>query len=809
MATPSKAAKAVSLRNRRLHDIRELMENPYPNIRLHPDQSNPDSNQACLILTPEGWAPIHLTVDFGQNYPLNAPRIRMDSMVVHPNVFDDYICASILNNPQDYTPAYTLKGIAIQLLSFFASDNLEQDYGNEGVDLAPYREYSKENHDDGDFLIYPCHQCGFGPQLVPDSHPSSAPSEDVQMTAPPAMDVDREHQVQEVVMTDTPAMDVDQGHRAQMPIGRLPNEMLLDIFDLLDFEDLINFGKAWARAKELIEKRDIIHVRELQCFVLKRNYKQEVLGVGVAHSGKELRSEFDLLSKKAYDHHHIRRSIQGNTGFRFWLPLPLSYKHWQRVNRDPNARESLTGIASALQLKDPVPMLYSFMSDIVVRLNDTDGWHRGNSTLRHASDKAIESYFHLFHLLLCLATEGENGKQAVRDANAKLRSFMQGRTSKEDCPSLGVLLVSLLISDIDPTEVRAKLVTEAITRNVLWLLDQKRGNKAELAYLETDDVSQYRITETFKGSLTSYRLFMFHELFRRTARPSSDTLGSTTATASPSDLQLALESSQAAPRTFPVENTEQRAGPHPRSWGNNPASAAPVQASATPTQAPATPTRAPAWTTRKDWDKQLNSVSIPSQPQSTPEPESQRAARTPVRPQSVTTTSTNPASSTPSSSKNNRSGPNPNTSKTAEAASAPELKKELTPLEKLRDELFDRHGAPPAGTATKLAAEVRRLQGIDNFADFFKEMGIPAPDDAALTALLRDTVKTSMDRGYSKTPTESEKRNLACLRLHRDKSLRRQDVEAHLKTTVPHIPSVRGYNFFPGRQKAQWGPGRR
>ncbi|CAD6446456.1 83b5f521-1391-4c71-ae64-84ac747426f8 [Sclerotinia trifoliorum] len=105
-----------TLRRRLLLDIAELQAKPYPNIFLHVDDEN--LNHACLILTVEGYGPPHMRVDFLPDYPIQPPNIDMDSNISHPNIMGGQICASILNTP----PAYTLKGLAIQLFSFFASD---------------------------------------------------------------------------------------------------------------------------------------------------------------------------------------------------------------------------------------------------------------------------------------------------------------------------------------------------------------------------------------------------------------------------------------------------------------------------------------------------------------------------------------------------------------------------------------------------------------------------------------------------------------------------------------------------------------
>ena len=59
---------------------------------------------------------MHLTVNLNSDYRLNPLRILMDSKVTHPNMKEaGHVCASILDTKMDYTPAYRLEGIAVQL----------------------------------------------------------------------------------------------------------------------------------------------------------------------------------------------------------------------------------------------------------------------------------------------------------------------------------------------------------------------------------------------------------------------------------------------------------------------------------------------------------------------------------------------------------------------------------------------------------------------------------------------------------------------------------------------------------------------
>ncbi|KAI1212061.1 uncharacterized protein F4807DRAFT_417433 [Annulohypoxylon truncatum] len=602
------------LRQRRLlKDIKELVEKPYPNIALHTFDT--DLTAACLVLTPENWKPLHMTINFPGDYPVQPPIVFMNSAVYHPNVYQDYICASILwNSPPsgypreavsstDYTPAYTLKGIAIQLLSFFSSGYVEQEHNGKPKNLDDYRGTDKALIDD-----FQCNYCHFGrdyrkpaPRIVVpknkyNARVDSAPNEWPSLSNRYAPSSPR-------IQTDP--QPVQQKNVTSCEINRLPNELLIMIMENLDFDQLTKFAAAWPRISNVVRDFDIMRQRELQCFCLKQSYRSVKLGVGVSIYRGQISSEFDLLSQEAYETWNIRRAIN-NLVFEHWLPLPISRQHWRGVKGE--VKDALNAIR--LQIKDgpfgEAQVLFTFMNDVVVRLNevvdpksddlDYKAKRRApqKSNLHHASEKAIDSYFHLFHLLVCLATEDPS---LVEHANSLLRNFMNGKRSKTDCPNLGHLLIALLVSDIEVTDaLRKAIIIEAITRNVVWLLDRKGARMPELSYIEPGPVSAYRLSKTFEGSRTSYRLLMFSELFRRTARPSH-----------------------------------------------------------------------------------------------------------------------------------------------------------TKPLTQVRDELFDRHGAPPRNAARELSETIRRLHTINDFPAFLKEMGLQTiPDAQTFTDVLRKTVLSSMHKGYSR-----------------------------------------------------------
>jgi ubiquitin-protein ligase len=676
---------ATTLRQRLLQDIAELQTKPYPNISLHVQDE--DITKACLVLNAKGYGPMHLTMEFCHDYPLSPPKVRMDSYIFHPNIFGTYICASILNTTEGYTPAYTLKGIAIQLLSFFSSDKIEQSGGGYFRDLGKYRNTQS-------YLIKPshlCNKCRFGIQgtstvssgaMNLTASPraaylplSSGPDVETQWPTPqlsaslakgstsPGSSQSKSTKpfqnlahIPESVLRKfsrgTKSKEVAHAQALSLTNSRpkvtkgianaaFPDEILLLICEKLDTEDLMVFAEAWSKIGKIITTYDVIRTRELQCFCLKKDYMATKLGVGVSVDRGAFQSEFDLLSQEGFETHRIRRSVQG-VSFQHWLPLPISQGHWRKVKDETFGYLNILSRAGKIEQPEWEKVIYHFMNDIVVKLNQQTSIHEpyyiheetAKSTLTHASEKAIESYFHLFHLLLCLATAQPS---IVASANGMLRRFLHGETSKASCPNLGHLLVAALISDVEMTETVIKaIIKETVTRNVVWMLDQKGSDMADLAYLEPSAVSLYRCKKTFEAGKTSYRLLMFLSLFQRTA------VGS------------------------------------PRK-----------------------------------------------------------------------------------------------------------------PLTQLRDEAFERHGAPPRGAAKGLAESIKRIHQVETFPDFLLAMCVRnIPTAASFTTFLRGCVEDSVRKGYSKMPlTQGE---ALTLRMKKEPG-----VEVASGVYPEHV-NMLGKTFFPG-----------
>lgn len=266
---------------RLLHDIQEISTNPYPYITF---VSRLNLNTACLILTPPDLRPIHLTVKFPPRYPLLPPKITIQTKFAHPNVFDDYICASILNTDEGYTPAYTLRGIAIQILSFFNSDSIQDTYSGRVRDLSTYRERNAIGAKGQRAEQFTCLECGF--PNVSEVLVSAGSSVDSLGSNVGNLNVSSSLSNHSMAPRNSSSLVTTKKTKGQVTatLDTMPPEILIRICDFLESESLIVFMRAWEKiggVDGLVTEYGLIRKRELLCFATKEGFGTEALGVGV------------------------------------------------------------------------------------------------------------------------------------------------------------------------------------------------------------------------------------------------------------------------------------------------------------------------------------------------------------------------------------------------------------------------------------------------------------------------------------------------------------------------------------------------
>lgn len=329
----------------------------------------------------------------------------------------------------------------------------------------------------------------------------------------------------------------------------LNDDVLLELAAHLPSESLMTLSIAYPRLHDLVTSAHLLLQRELRCFFLRSPLKDSVLGIGISldPNSRTLSSDFDWLSKEAFDRHRIRTSIQKHT-FEYFLPLAFSRPHFSRVCGDiwvhltridvairdaekfkvlkqRNGRNSIRQVVAPSQPHQVVGVVYKMMNNIVVSLmkscedaflSTSNNRRSTNATLLHASEKAVVSYCHLFHLLLCLS---RTTPAILLEATARLQRFVQFPASrvKTEVPDLGELIVLitlvLALPPVGSTPVtwailNGPFLEEAIVRNVRWVLK----DAPELEILE-QGTCDYRLFKTFEKSKTGLRLIMFQITF--------------------------------------------------------------------------------------------------------------------------------------------------------------------------------------------------------------------------------------------------------------------------------------------------------
>jgi hypothetical protein len=418
-----------------------------------------------------------------------------------------------------YSPAYTLQAIAIQLLSFFSSEHAEQDYGAP-INLKEYDEGSHHLFRGRPQLWrrrqHVCDVCHFntGDALDPllAQHPSTNGHHQEADDGTSSLSNDDMANMSLVLFrpaASSARVEVDHILRD------IPLEVLTHIFEHLEGEDMLTFAhllQTFHDAAHGIETAatEILRRRHLCCFVLKKGSTETKLGVGVniyaggnafrhnrlaasiihrdIHAGRYnphwsavlLQSEFELLFREAFQTLDVQTSVHGRP-FGYWIPLALSREHYKRVQRDIHARLMSISRAAPLHARHPVEVVYRFMHDVCLKLSQdmaplsppsrrAQAFARGiiphhhaqvaQSTHARPSEKAVESFYHLYHLLLCLAAADEDVVRVADYIMLHERAFFPAHLDRR------VFFLAALVSGVPFTrEHLVAVVRETMSRS--------------------------------------------------------------------------------------------------------------------------------------------------------------------------------------------------------------------------------------------------------------------------------------------------------------------------------------------------------
>ncbi|RIB20027.1 hypothetical protein C2G38_1227162 [Gigaspora rosea] len=135
-----------------------------------------------------------------------------------------------------------------------------------------------------------------------------------------------------------------------------------------------------------------------------------------------------------------------------------------------------------------------------------------NYLVLKASEKALQGYCLLFHLLIMLS---EKYPEIIKEAENKVPKFMNPKEKYERhkyyTRNLGEFMIYLfLCKNMNWLELCPYFLEESLARNIVWFLNKNAG----LAYIEPNDYhSKYRLDTTFELSKTSLRLILFQVSF--------------------------------------------------------------------------------------------------------------------------------------------------------------------------------------------------------------------------------------------------------------------------------------------------------
>ncbi|VEU21419.1 DEKNAAC102647 [Brettanomyces naardenensis] len=133
------SSRPSTAQRRLLKEYRELLREPTDGIVAGPVDENNLFKWNCLLVGPPGTpyenGVFRATMTFPKDYPLSPPKLKFDSPILHPNIYNDgTVCISILHpageDPMMYEsaderwgPLQSIEKILLSVCSMLAEPN--------------------------------------------------------------------------------------------------------------------------------------------------------------------------------------------------------------------------------------------------------------------------------------------------------------------------------------------------------------------------------------------------------------------------------------------------------------------------------------------------------------------------------------------------------------------------------------------------------------------------------------------------------------------------------------------------------------
>jgi len=310
----------------------------------------------------------------------------------------------------------------------------------------------------------------------------------------------------------------------------LSSDVLLSIFSLLSYCDLVHCKEVNSYWYLVLSGHNILDRTEMRCFYTREGIEDDrnskcILGVGlhvVKSSNKwisKISTEMDFLSLSAYKDYNICAGAWSEE-INFFLPLVINEKHAERARKAILHRINMIAEEKTFRVQHALMVVTAIMNSFVVQLMaNTIGMEETQSMSRRyqqrvdpkiASEKALVGYCAFHHLLLWLADNFPEIKEHARKSIEQFIKDPEYRTKKET-PDLGKFLLNLAIVDeYSWQDLNDAFVHESLDRQVKWYVDKF----PTLAYLDDAKCSPtQRLALTVKSTVISRKLVIFQVFF--------------------------------------------------------------------------------------------------------------------------------------------------------------------------------------------------------------------------------------------------------------------------------------------------------
>jgi ubiquitin-protein ligase len=311
----------------------------------------------------------------------------------------------------------------------------------------------------------------------------------------------------------------------------------LYILDFLSNEQIIKIKNISPEIEKIAFRPYLWERREQICFYTKENFDSDILGFDISISFfyktdkiKEITTNLDIISLTAYQN-NIRVTVWNNK-FQYWLPLYITKKHMlkgksyfeeeickiisarriftKEFKNIENTDNGLYSLANAIEKFKNLKVEFKpeYCLQVLVTLMNTMcvNMMKDDSII---SERSLEGFCQ-FHRILLQYIEWY--PELSDKINNKIKSFMNGNTSKYYFPSLGEFIILLSLTD-DYTwdDIKYNYIDENFDRSTLWILKKYPELESDQYYSESFD--KERIEKSWESTKVGKKLLAFNIYF--------------------------------------------------------------------------------------------------------------------------------------------------------------------------------------------------------------------------------------------------------------------------------------------------------